>query len=306
MNNLEVKIVIPLNCKLGEGLHWDSERNSLWFVDILNHVLYFYNLETLELKNRFFSEPIGWAIPIANSVKILVGLKSGVAICNFFEMNDEILWVNRAFPGKIDQRLNDAKIDKFGRLWYGSISSLDESLPVGSLARLNFQENIVEIIDTNYKVTNGPAFNNENTLMLHNDSANRITYIFQLDKLNGQILNRSVWRTYTEEEGYPDGMNFDSDENVWIAHWGVGKVCKYDIEGNLLQSISLPTPNVTNLCFGGKDLNRLFVTTASNNLNNPNKINASYDGAIFEIIGTKANGVTSHFPNLKLIMEYDK
>ena len=153
-------------------------------------------------------------------------------------MNDEIHWVNQTFPGKTDQRLNDAKIDKFGRLWFGSISSVDESLPVGSLAMLNFQENNVEIIDINYKVTNVPAINNENTLMLHNDSVNRITYIFHLDKLNGQVLNKSVWRTYTEEEGYPDGMNFDSDENVWIAHWGVGKVCKYDIEGNLLQSIS--------------------------------------------------------------------
>jgi sugar lactone lactonase YvrE len=298
MNSVDVKVAIPLNCKLGEGLHWDAERNSFWFVDILKHLLYFYNLETLELKNRYFSEPICWAIPIANSDKILVGLKSGVAFFNFFEMKDDIHWINKTFPGKNDQRLNDAKIDKFGRLWFGSISCVDESLPVGSLATLNIHKNNLEIIDTNYKVTNGPAFNYENTLMLHNDSANRITYIFQLDNQNGQVLNKSVWRTYTEEEGYPDGMNFDSDDNVWIAHWGVGKVCKYNIKGNLIQSISLPTPNVTNICFGGKDLNRLFVTTALNDFDNADKISSSYDGAIFEIIGTNAKGIKNHSPNL--------
>jgi xylono-1,5-lactonase len=295
MNNLEVKVVIQLNCKLGEGLHWDSERNSFWFVDILDHVLYFYNLQTHQLKKRNFSEPIGWAIPIANSEQILIGLKSGVALFNFFDLEEKIQWICQTFPEKSDQRLNDAKIDKFGRLWFGSISSIDESYPVGALARFNFQENNLKIIDTNYKVTNGPAFNFDNTIMLHNDSGNKITYKFQLNKDNGEIIKKTIWRVYSDEEGYPDGMNFDSDDNVWIAHWGVGKVCKYDIEGKLLQSISLPTPNVTNVCFGGKDLNRLFVTTASNNLD---KIDTSFDGVIFEIIGTKVKGIKSHFPNL--------
>ena len=298
MNNLKIKVAIPINCKLGEGINWDSERNSFWFVDIINHFLYFYNIETLELKKRVFSEPISWAFPIEDSDKILIGLQSGVALYNIFEKTNEIHWVNKDFPANIDQRLNDAKIDKFGRLWFGSISTVDESLPVGSLVRLNFQDNNLEIIDTNYKVTNGPAFNNENTIMLHNDSANRITYIFKLDKQNGNVLNKSVWRTYTEEEGYPDGINFDADENVWIAHWGVGKVCKYNIDGKLLQAISLPTPNVTNICFGGKDLKRLFVTTAANMWNNDENINSEFDGAIFEILGTNAKGLKNNFPRL--------
>jgi sugar lactone lactonase YvrE len=296
-NILKVKIAIPLNCKLGEGLHWDSERNSFWFVDILNHLLYLYNLETLILRKRSFSEPIGWVIPIANSDKVLIGLKSGVAIFNFFENDYNIQWVNQNFPEKFDQRLNDAKIDKFGNLWFGSVSSVDESKPVGSLARLNFKNNILEIIDTNYKVTNGPAFSFDNTVMLHNDSANRITYIFKLNNQNGNILNKSIWRTYSENEGYPDGINFDSDNNVWIAHWGIGKVCKYNIEGKLLLSISLPAPNVTNICFGGKNLDRLFVTTASNNHNTQDKNCTTYDGSIFEIIGTKAKGIKNYFPN---------
>jgi len=297
MNNLDVIVAIPLKCKLGEGLHWDAERNSFWFVDILNYILYFYNIETLELKKRIFSEPISWAIPIANSDKILVGLKSGVAIIHFFELNDDIHWVNKAFPGEINLRLNDAKIDKFGRLWFGSVSSVDESNPVGSLARLNFKDKNLEIIDTSYKVTNGPAFNIDCSIMLHNDSGNRVTYKFDLNKNSGEVINKSIWRIYNEDEGYPDGMNFDSDENVWIAHWGVGKVCKYDIEGKLLQSISLPTPNVTNICFGGKDLNRLFVTTTLNNFDNPDKIGSTFDGSIFEIIGTKAKGLKSHSTN---------
>jgi sugar lactone lactonase YvrE len=297
MDNLKIEIILSLNCKLAEGLHWDSERNALWFVDILNQTLYCYNIEKLELKKRSFSEPIGWVIPIVNSDKILIGLKSGVAIIHYFETNDNLKWFNKDFPGNTDLRLNDAKIDKFGRLWFGSINTVDESLPVGSLARLNFQDNNLEIIDTNYKVTNGPAFNIDNTIMLHNDSGNKITYKFQLDKNSGEIINKSIWRIYNEDEGYPDGMTFDSDENVWIAHWGVGKVCKYNTNGKLLQSISFPTPNITNVCFGGKDLNRLFVTSASNIFDNSNNNYSENDGAVFEIIGTNTKGLKSHSPN---------
>jgi len=298
MNKIEVKVAIQINCKLGEGLHWDSDRNAFWFVDILNHTIYFYNISTHELKKRVLNEPVGWAIPIVNSNMILIGLKSGVAQFNFFEKNDTLEWIYIGFPEKYNQRLNDAKIDKMGRLRFGSISCVDESNPVGSLARLNFKDNNFEIIDKNYKVTNGPAFNLDNTIMLHNDSGNKITYKFHLDKDTGEIIDKSIWRIYNEDEGYPDGINFDSDENVWIAHWGAGKVCKYDLEGKLLQSISVPTPNVTNICFGGKDLSRLFVTTASNIIDNSNKKKSQFEGAIFEIIGTGAFGLKNHYPNL--------
>ena len=298
MNKIEVKVAIQINCKLGEGLHWDSDRNAFWFVDILNHTIYFYNISTHELKKRVLNEPVGWAIPIVNSNMILIGLKSGVAQFNFFEKNDTLEWIYIGFPEKYNQRLNDAKIDKMGRLRFGSISCVDESNPVGSLAMLNFKDNNFEIIDKNYKVTNGPAFNLDNTIMLHNDSGNKITYKFHLDKDTGEIIDKSIWRIYNEDEGYPDGINFDSDENVWIAHWGAGKVCKYDLEGKLLQSISVPTPNVTNICFGGKDLSRLFVTTASNIIDNSNKKKSQFEGAIFEIIGTGAFGLKNHYPNL--------
>jgi sugar lactone lactonase YvrE len=214
MNNINTNVFLPVNCRLGEGLHWDSERNALWFVDILNYTIYFYNFDTLELIKKVFDQPIGWVISIEKSEKILIGLQSGIALFNFFDSDDNINWISKEFPEKTDQRLNDAKIDKYGRLWFGSISSVDESHPIGSLARFNFENNKLEIIDSDYKVTNGPAFNFDNTIMLHNDSGNKITYKFQLDQNSGDILNKSIWRTYDDNDGYPDGMNFDLEDTI--------------------------------------------------------------------------------------------
>lgn len=296
MINIEVKVVIPINCKLGEGIHWDSERNALWFVDILNNCLYNFNLDTFELKQRYFDESVGWVFPLKNSDKVIIGLKSGIAELRFFDFNDSIVRINNEFPNQDNLRLNDAKVDKYGRIWYGSISIIDESLPVGTLVRLSIKNNKLDIIDTNYTVTNGPAFNLENTIMLHNDSGNRITYKFDLDKITGEVINKSIWKKYKTDEGYPDGINFDSDENIWIAHWGVGKVCKYNIDGMLLQEIQFPTPNVTNICFGGNDLNRMFVTSAFRSFDNADNFNVEYDGVVYEVLGTNSKGINSHYP----------
>jgi D-xylonolactonase len=298
MSNIEVKVLIPINCKLGEGIHWDSNRNAIWFVDILKQIVYFYSFDTSEIKRREFLEPVSWVIPIANSKEILIGLKSGVAKTNFFDINGSIEWIIKEFPGYKELRLNDAKIDKFGRLWFGSISSVDESKPVGALARFSFQKNQLEIIDTNYKVTNGPAFNFDNSIMLHNDSGNKITYKFYLDRSNGEVIKKEIWKVYNENQGYPDGMNFDAQDNVWIAHWGVGKICKYNIDGDLLDEIQFPTPNITNICFGGKELNRIFVTSAFKNFDNTNNFNPEFDGVVFEIIGSNSFGIKSHKPKL--------
>lgn len=291
MNNLYSKVAISVNCKLGEGLCWDTVRNGFWFVDIISNDLYFYNLEKSELMKRTFNEPIGWAIPINNTDIVLIGLKSGIAKIRYFDFNESLEWVNKEFPGHKDLRLNDAKMDKFGCLWFGSISSIDETLPVGSLARLNLENNKLDIIDSNYKVTNGPAFNFDNSIMLHNDSGNRITYKFQLDRSNGEVIKKEIWKVYNENQGYPDGMNFDSQNNVWIAHWGVGKVCKYNIDGDLLEEIEFPTPNITNICFGGKDLKRIFVTSAYRNFDNTNDFNPEFDGVVFEIVGSNSFGI---------------
>lgn len=301
LNKITYKIAIPVNCKLGEGLHWDEKLNSFWFVDILEKCLYIFNLDTLELKSRKFDETVSWVVSLEKYDSILVGFKSGIAYMRFFDPDFPIVWVNKDFPGRDDLRLNDAKVDKFGRIWYGSISTYDENLNVGALVRYDFESKTLKNIDSNYKVTNGPAFNSDNSIMLHNDSGNRITYKFVLDTLTGEIINKFIWKVYGIEYGYPDGMNFDSEDNVWIAHWGVGKVCKYNLEGNLLQEIKLPTPNITNVCFGGKDLSRIFVTSAAPVLNNTENIKTIYDGAVFEILGANVKGVKNNLPKFNIV-----
>lgn len=296
MEKIEVKVALSINCQLGEGLHWDRVRNKLLFVDIIENTLYSFDIDNFVVDKKVLTEPIGWVLPISNSTKFLLGLKSGIAIVDSIDNASEVEWVNRSFPNDPEQRLNDAKADRFGRVWYGSISVVDESRPVGRLARMNFTNDQLHIIDMDYEVTNGPAFNKSQTIMLHNDSRKQITYIFDIEAKTGDAINKRIWKTYSLEEGFPDGMSFDDNENIWIAHWGVGKVVQYNLEGVILTEVKLPVMNVTNVCFGGPKLDRLFVSSASGKLGNGSAVNSEFDGAIFEILGVNARGFENSLP----------
>jgi sugar lactone lactonase YvrE len=232
-------------------------------------------------------------LSVENLDRVLVGLRSGIALLDAFDDSAQIEWVDRQFPSDADHRLNDAKADSRGRLWYGSVSASDESKPVGCLARYAMGDPAPVIVDTGFKVANGPAFNNDCTVMLHNDSGRRLTYRYEIDGESGMPTKRCVWRQFDEHDGYPDGMNFDADECVWIAHWGAGRLCRYDIRGNRLLTIRIPTLNVTNVCFGGKDMSRMFVTSASYGLDDRQKIHQSCAGDLFEVSGLNIVGLPS-------------
>lgn len=285
---IEVKVALPLACTLGEGLHWDERRNLLWFVDINGPHVYWFNLDSGELGRRAMPEPVGWVLSVENSERVLVGLKSGIGLFDVFDEPAQIEWVDRRFPADPDHRLNDAKVDQHGRLWYGSVSASDESQAVACLARYDWNGAGPVIIDSGYRVTNGPAFDHDGGVMLHSDSARRITYKYDIEVATGVASNRAVWKRFAEDEGYPDGMSFDSEDCVWIAHWNAARVCRYDVNGNLLLAIGMPALNVTNVCFAGKNLNRMFVTSAREGLAQGQ--DSSTAGALFEITGLNVIG----------------
>jgi gluconolactonase len=58
----------------------------------------------------------------------------------------------------------------------------------------------------------------------------------------------------------PDGMAFDEDGNLYVAHVGSGFVYVYDPGGNELEAVPSGGRKPTNVCFGGEDLQQLYVT----------------------------------------------
>ena len=80
---------------------------------------------------------------------------------------------------------------------------------------------------------------------------------------------------------------------MWVAHWGGACVSRFALDGTLLTRVSLPVSNVTNICFGGEGLDRLFVSTARAGLTSA-QLRAQPDaGNLFEIKNPGSRGLPS-------------
>lgn len=286
--------VSELKCLLGEGLHWDAMRQLLWMVDITDRLVIWVDPDSHVVHTRRMPELVGWVQTLSSSDEVLVGLQSGIARFNPFETSSQITWVDRSFPSASDHRLNDGKVDGLGRLWSGSMSLQARGSATGSLAFFTPQEQRWNLIDSGYAIPNGPAFDRECTLMLHSDSARQTVYRMALDPTTGDVGRRRVWRQFTNGDGLPDGMSFDSDGCVWIAHWGVGLIRRYARSGDCILEIQLPTPNVSNVCFGGPSLDRIFVSTAARD----DSVHDPLAGRLFEIRGTGIVGFAPWYISL--------
>ena len=58
-------------------------------------------------------------------------------------------------------------------------------------------------------------------------------------------------------------MTIDTQGQLWVAHWGGWKVSAWDPQtGKKQEEIAVPAPNVSCCTFGGKDFNKLYISTA--------------------------------------------
>ena len=81
-------------------------------------------------------------------------------------------------------------------------------------------------------------------------------------EVKGAKLGDSKTLITAEVDGTPDGLRVDVDGNLWVG-WGMGKegldgVSVFNPEGKLIGRIDLPE-RCANLCFGGRNRNRLFM-----------------------------------------------
>uniref|UniRef100_UPI0022E9FD08 SMP-30/gluconolactonase/LRE family protein n=1 Tax=Pedococcus sp. 5OH_020 TaxID=2989814 RepID=UPI0022E9FD08 len=111
-------------------------------------------------------------------------------------------------------------------------------------------------------------------VMYLTDSARGVVFRYDLDD-DGRLGGRTVFLDV--EDGQPDGMTVDDGVGLWVAIWGAGQVRRYDSEGQLRESFTLPASQPTSPCLAGS---RLFITTALYGLS---PAQAGQSGAVFAV-----------------------
>lgn len=270
------------NALVGEGPVWDHARQRLWWVDIEKRELHCWNPETRQDQAWDFPQEVGFAVPTAAG-DLVMGI--GRTLARFSPETASLTIVKEPEGELPENRFNDAKCDPAGRLWAGTMA-ISERPALGSLYRIDAGWQITRML-TEVSISNGLAWATDGRTMYYIDSPTRRVDAFDFDPATGTLANR---RAIIEiDAGFPDGMCIDQAGNLWVALWGGWSVACFDPRtGAQLARIEVPVEAVSSCCFGGPQLDQLFITTANRDLDAAGRAAQPLAGAIFlASVGTR-------------------
>ncbi len=144
--------VCALGAELGEGPVWSIRDQALWFVDIKAPKIYRFDPQTRSLSSWDAPEPVGWLFPASDGAMI-AGLRNGLH--RFVPATGDFRPIVRVEPDRPQNRLNDAAVDRQGRIWFGT---MDESEREASGEFYRYDRGHVSPLGLpRVRITNGPA-----------------------------------------------------------------------------------------------------------------------------------------------------
>lgn len=265
MKNLnQPEVVDGDNHRCGESPFWDAENQRLLWSDIESGLIYQYVPATNEktLLNR------GLAVSAMAVNKYGELILAGGGGLHIWKAQNEFQTIISAFAGE-DLFFNDMIADAKGRVYAGTLHWGPNGMEKFGKLYLIDSYAFVRVMDDNIGIANGLGLSPDNRILYFTDSAERVIYAYAVDPESGALSKKRRFARVPVEEGLPDGLTVDSQGFVWSARWYGGEVVRYDPDGKIERRIKLPVSQVSNVTFGGKDLNELYITTAGDPWRSP-------------------------------------
>jgi sugar lactone lactonase YvrE len=271
MKHYKAEPLFPSHSGLGESPLYDPSSNTLFFVDIKNHLVHSVPLSLgWEGKRTYtFLEPVtrlnlvkGRADLLAAQTKLdfaLLDLSNGVLkhIAGVRHGEGE-----KELDDKV--RMNDGGIDAKGRWWAGTMA-LDEESEIGRLWCLeNGKVKEFPVGDEQgWPVPNGPVWSPDDKTMYVPQTPQGKVWQYDYDVETGKATNRRLF-VHLEDGSMPDGLAVDKEGYLWAAANSKGKIVRLSPEGSVVAEVEVPGAKMCSCpAFGGADMKTLFITSIS-------------------------------------------
>ena len=273
-----MECVVKGDEQLGECTVWCEREQVLWWVDIRAPALKRYDPARTEVQVLGLPEAIG-SFGLRRSQGMVAGLKSGLYLLDPRSGALQLL----AAPEKHlpDNRFNDGRCDRAGRFWAGTMRD-GPRLPTGSLYRLDADARCTKH-RSDIVIPNSIAWSPDDRVMYFSDTQRNLIWAYDFDLAAGEMRNERVFVDCSSHPGRPDGSCVDAEGCLWNAEYGGWRVVRYTPDGRVDRAIELPVSNPTCCCFGGKELDTLYVSTARQRLAPDEILKQPLAGSVFAI-----------------------
>ena len=255
-----------------EGPVWDPERGLL-FSDVLNGGV--FCLERSGNVEQLIEHRKGIGGMALHENGIVVGGRN-IALKDFTNGSTQVL-LDRDLNNH-NVGYNDLTTDSDGRIYAGSLGSpvfdTKATFRAGQLFLIDV-DGSSRVVAEDVLLTNGLGFSPDGGTLYHSDSRRQAVFFYNVlsdGSLGAKLHFADI------QKGSPDGLAVSSDGRVWVAIAGGASVIVLDPDGNLVDTLDVPLPMVTSLCFGGDDLCDLFVVTGSDGTRDNNQ------GSVFRYV----------------------
>lgn len=277
MKTTPADLVLDARAELGEGPIWDPKRERLFWVDIRGSAVHEYN--PADGKDRVMNVPkhIGCFVLRADG-NALVALQDGI-----YEMDIDTGNVKPVYcpqPKRNDILFNDGKCDLAGRFWVGTKAYAD-TVGAGSLYCMD-TDRTVSVKISGVTVSNGLAWSLDNRRMYYIDTFALEISVFEYNLESGVVKNRRTAVAIPKSMGWADGMSIDQEGKLWVALWQGKCVARFDPDtGECLKKITVPVSCPSSCCFGGQNLDELYITSAWTELDEERRKKEPLAGGLF-------------------------
>lgn len=280
LNPPNIECVVSGNDQLGETPLWCDQTQKLWWLDIEKPKLQSYDPATK--KHDFLTMPGTYlgSQALTKSGDHLVAIDSDLHFLNFDTGETKpFVQVESGF----DNRLNDGRVDGKGRLWIGTMDN-QYTRPNGGLYKVDPDGTVTKMLE-GINVSNGIAFSPNNDKFYFTDTRRYQTWVFDFDIDEGVLSNQRLFADYSQTGDRPDGACVDVDGCLWTAFFAGSRIVRYRPDGRIDCRITLPVSNPTCICFGGPELETLYISTASKFLSDDQLKSQPLAGALLAIQG---------------------
>ncbi|WP_417225850.1 SMP-30/gluconolactonase/LRE family protein [Amphritea sp.] len=269
-----IKIFSELRCSLGEGPIWHRSRNSIFWVDINNKKVYEKNIDS---DNKYYDNlwefdlmVSALAVDAKSSNKLWLIAENSIIHFDLVFSSSKVI---KNIPIPIDCRTNDASVSPDGKIWFGTMEKAPTGLN-GSIYSFDKNGFLTKEI-AGVGIPNTMSWLEEDTLYFSD------SYEQKMYRYNIKSKEKNVFIDLTKGYATPDGGAFNNTGDLWNAQWDGQRVACYNQEGSLLKAIELLVDRPTSCCYGGKNMDKLFVTSAREGLSNKQLEKHPYSGCLF-------------------------